>query len=163
MASRIAEDVPAPLRSFAGAVAGMERLWALDRDSATLCMVHGDPHPGNLFFEQDGTPGFLDWQRLMQCDWAHDVAYFIIGNLDVSACVAHERDLLAGYLQQLAAQGVSAPDWDDAWLDYRRHAMYGLVWNVVPPVMQPAEVCEIEARRFNAAARRLDVHDALFA
>lgn len=159
----VAADLPAPLRTFAGAAAGMERLWTYDRESRRLCMVHGDPHPGNLFFEQDGTPGFLDWQRLMQCDWAHDVAYFIIGCLDIDACVAHERDLLAGYLQELAARGVAAPGWDEAWLDYRRHAMYGLVWNVVPPVMQPAEVCAVAARRFNAAARRLAVHEALFA
>jgi hypothetical protein len=41
--------------------------------------------------------------------------------------------------------------------------MYGLVWNVVPPVMQLAEVCAVAARRFNAAARRLGVHEALFA
>lgn len=163
MTSAVADPIPAPLRTYAGAAAGMERLWALDRASTDLCMVHGDAHPGNLFFEQDGTPGFLDWQRFMQCDWAHDVSYFLIGSLDVDVCAAREQDLLADYLTALAREGAPAPDWSSAWLSYRRHAMYGLVWNVVPPTMQPRAVCEMEARRFNAAARRLDTHEALFA
>lgn len=155
-------DIPAPLRTHAGATAGMQRLWALDRVSQARCMVHGDAHPGNLFFEQNGEPGFLDWQRFMQCDWAHDVAYFLIGGMDAEACAAAERDLVSFYLDALQQQGVDAPAWDEAWLSYRRHAMYGLVWNVVPPRMQPAEVCEVEARRFNAAVKRLDTYQALF-
>lgn len=162
MQSPLAADLPSPLRTHAGAVAGMERLWALDRVSQTRCMVHGDAHPGNLFFEQDGEPGFLDWQRFMQCDWGHDVAYFLIGGMEADACAAAERDLVAFYLDALAKAGVCAPSWDEAWLSYRRHAMYGLVWNVVPPRMQPLEVCEAEARRFNAAVQRLETYEALF-
>jgi hypothetical protein len=155
-------DVPEALRHYEAAVAGMERLWELDRQSNNLCMVHGDAHPGNLFFEQDGTPGFLDWQRLMQSDWGHDVAYFVIGCMDMDESARHEESLLRGYLEELESQGVRDLDWDQAWLSYRRHAMYGLVWNTVPPVMQPPEVCELEALRFNAAVKRLETHDALF-
>lgn len=162
MESALADPIPAHLRSHAGAVAGMERLWALDRSSSTLCMVHGDAHPGNLFFEHDGEPGFLDWQRLMQCDWAHDVAYFLICSMESEACAAAERDLLAFYLDALGRAGVTPPSWEEAWLSYRRHAMYGLVWNVVPARMQPAEVCAAAAARFNAAVRRLDTYEALF-
>ena len=162
MQSPLAAHLPAPLRTHEGAVAGMERLWALDRASQTRCMVHGDAHPGNLFFEQDGEPGFLDWQRFMQSDWGHDVAYFLIGSMEAEACAAAERELLAFYLDALVNAGVNAPSWDEAWLSYRRHAMYGLVWNVVPPRMQPLEVCEAEAQRFNAAVTRLGTHEALF-
>ena len=141
--------------------AGMETLWEIDRRSERLCMVHGDAHPGNLFFEQDGRPGFLDWQRLMQCDWAHDVNYFLLSSLEVETCAAHEEDLLRHYLGARAGLGVAPMDWDDAWLSYRQHTMYGLIWNVVPPTMQPAEVCEAVAIRFNAAAGRHDLADVL--
>jgi len=162
MTSPVAAGLPEAFHTYEAAEAGMERLWALDRESQHLCMVHGDAHPGNLFFEHDGTPGFLDWQRFMQSDWAHDVSYFLIGSMDAGECATHERDLVTHYLKALTAQGVAAPDWDEAWLSYRRHAMYGLVWNVVPATMQPAAVCEMEALRFNAAVLRLDTHDALF-
>lgn len=162
MAAPVAANLPPVFHTYEAAEAGMERLWALDRESQHRCMVHGDAHPGNLFFEHDGTPGFLDWQRFMQSDWAHDVSYFLIGSMDAEECAAHERDLVAHYLKALASFGVTSPSWDEAWLSYRRHAMYGLVWNVVPPTMQPAEVCEMEAQRFNAAVERLDTHAALF-
>ena len=52
-------------------------------------------------------------------------------------------------------------DREEAWLSYRRHTMYGLVWNIVPSAMQTPETCEAIARRFNAAARRHDLLNAL--
>lgn len=161
MAAPAARDIPDAWRDVANVRAGMEALWALDRHSPALCMVHGDAHPGNLFFEQDGRPGFLDWQRLMQCDWAHDVNYFLVSCLGVEACAAHEEDLLRYYLAARAAAGVPPMRWDEAWLSYRQHSMYGLIWNVVPPTMQPAAVCEAVAIRFNAAAGRHDLAGVL--
>lgn len=161
MASDTARDLPEAFHAHDVAVAAMTRLWELDRASANLCMVHGDPHPGNLFYEQDGTPGFLDWQRLMQCDWAHDVNYFMVSSLSVEDCAEHEEALVRHYLKTLAEQGVAAPAWDEAWLSYRQHAAYGLVWNIVPPVMQPKEIVDVEAMRFNAAVARLDTYEAV--
>lgn len=163
MSQPSAADLPAAFHSIERVRAGMERLWQLDRDSDGLCMVHGDAHPGNLFFEQDGRPGFLDWQRLMQCDWAHDVNYLLVSSMAIEPCAAAERQLLDHYLQAREAQGVPVVDREDAWRSYRQHSMYGLIWNVVPPVMQPAEVVREVAARFNAAARRHDLEAILFA
>lgn len=146
--------LPQALRSAAAVRTGMEALWSYDRNSTALCMVHGDAHPGNMFFEQDGKPGFLDYQRLMQCDWAHDVNYFMVASMTVEDAVSCERDLLAHYLRELRGLGVPELAFDAAWDSYRRHTMYGLVWNVVPPVMQTPEVCATVAARFNAAAAR---------
>lgn len=156
-----ARELPRALHDLERVCAAMESVWAFDRQSTARCMVHGDPHPGNLFFEQSGTPGFLDWQRLMQCDWAHDVAYFLISSLDVADSAAAEQDLLREYLRERDSLGVPSMTWEDAWNSYRLHAVYGLVWNVVPTVMQKTEVVEIEARRFNAAAERLNVVEVL--
>lgn len=149
------------LRDVARIRAGMEALWEIDRRSEGLCMVHGDAHPGNLFFEQSGRPGFLDWQRLMQCDWAHDVNYLLVSSMAIDDCAAHEQGLVRHYLDEREAQGVPPMDWDSAWLSYRQHTMYGLIWNVVPPTMQPPEVCDAVANRFNAASARHDVMEAL--
>lgn len=154
-------DLPAAFQDVATVRAGMERLWELDRQSDALCMVHGDAHPGNMFFEQDGKPGFLDYQRVMQCDWAHDVNYFLLSSVTAEDTAAHERELLEEYLQAREALGVPKMDRDEAWLSYRRHTMYGLVWNIVPAAMQTTETCEAISRRFNAAAKRHDLLNAL--
>lgn len=154
-------ELPAEFEDVATVRAGMERLWEMDRQSDALCMVHGDAHPGNMFFEQDGKPGFLDYQRVMQCDWAHDVNYFLLSSVAADDAAAHERELLEEYLQTREALGVPKMDRDEAWLSYRRHTMYGLVWNIVPAAMQTAETCEAISRRFNAAAQRHDLLNAL--
>ena len=159
--TRTGAVLPPAFQCGAGVRAGMERLWHYDRTSDALCMVHGDAHPGNMFFEQDGRPGFLDFQRLMQCDWAHDVNYFLTASCDSDDMAVHERDLLQRYLESREALGVPYMDRDEAWLSYCRHTMYGLVWNAVPAAMQTEETCAIISRRFNAAAARHDVARAL--
>jgi hypothetical protein len=163
MARPSAAELPRAFHDVQRVREGMERLWAIDRNSDALCMVHGDAHPGNLFFDSDGRPGFLDWQRLMQCDWAHDVNYLLVSSMAIEPCAARERDLLEHYLLAREAQGVPAMDREKAWRSYRQHSMYGLIWNVVPPVMQPLEVVREVAARFNAAARRHEFEPLLFA
>ncbi len=158
----MAADLPVEMRGEEAALRGMALLSAYDAASKTLCVNHGDPHPANLFFEPDGAPGLLDWQRLMQCDWGHDVTYFTIGAMEPGECARHERDLLAHYLRELSTYDVAAPDFDAAWLSYRKHAMYGLVWVVVPPKLHRIEAIEIMASRFCAAFRRLRTYDVLF-
>ena len=159
--ARDGATLPAELQTGAAARAGMEKLWAYDRASDALCMVHGDAHPGNMFFEQDDRPGFLDYQRLMQCDWAHDINYFLVSSCDAGEMATHERTLIDGYLQAREELGVPVMDRDAAWLSYRRHTMYGLVWNVVPAAMQTEETCAIISSRFNAAAARHELARAL--
>lgn len=153
--------LPTALHDVRAIHAGMERLWELDRNSQHLCLVHGDAHPGNMFWEQDGRPGFLDYQRVMQCDWAHDVNYFLISSCSAEDMSRHERDLLEDYLAAREALGVPLMARDEAWLSYRQHTMYGLVWNAVPPAMQTEETCATIAARFNAAAARHDLVAAL--
>lgn len=154
MSKPAASALPAPLREVSNIRAGMERLWAFDLASDQRCMVHGDAHTGNMFFEQDGRPGFLDFQRFMQCDWAHDVNYFLISAMAVEDAVAHEAELLEHYLKALHAAGGPELDRADAEHRYRLHTMYGLIWNVVPPTMQTEETVSTIATRFNAAAVR---------
>ena len=154
-------SVPDEYRSRDAIRRAYGRLWELER-RGTACMLHGDPHLGNMFFELDGRPGFLDWQRVMQGHWAHDVAYFTISALEPEVAAAHERDLLRHYLARLARFGGPELDVGEAMLAYRRQAVHGLVWVINPLTMQPEEVNTINATRFGAAVARLDSWSALF-
>ena len=98
----------------------------------------------------------------MQCDWGHDVTYFTIGAMESDECARQERDLVAHYLRELSAHVVAAPDFESAWLSYRKNAMYGLVWVVVPPKLHRIEAIEILASRFCTAFRRLGTYEILF-
>ncbi len=154
-------EVPDVYRSREAIRRAYGRLWELERRS-TPCMLHGDAHLGNMFFELDGRPGFLDWQRVMQGHWAHDVAYFTISALEPELAAAHESELLRGYLTELARAGGPELAPDEAWLAYRRQAVHGLVWVINPLTMQPEAVNTTNARRFGAAVTRLDSWSALF-
>jgi hypothetical protein len=155
------QHVPDQYRSREAIRRAYARLWELER-RGTPCLLHGDPHLGNMFFEPDGKPGFLDWQRVMQGEWAHDVAYFTISALEPDVCAAHERELVARYLDRRQEFGAPAMAFDDAFLAYRRQAVHGLVWVINPLTMQPEEVNSTNAGRFGAAVQRLDSWSALF-
>ena len=141
--------------------AGLRAQW---RRSVEIPQVfsHGDAHLGNMFFERDGRPGFLDWQGWQEGPYMHDVAYSIIGNLAVADRRGAERDLLAGYLEALKANGVAnPPSREEAWEAYRCHAMHGFMWAFTPVEMQPEEIVTAEGDRFGAAVVDLDTFGAL--
>jgi len=114
--------------------------------------VHGDAHLGNTYLDADGRPGFLDWGGVTAGHWAREVCYFLAGALSTDDRRAHERDLLAGYLDALTELGVTAaPVADEAWLDYRRHLVHGLLWFLCPTQMQPEAIINANVARFGAA------------
>ncbi|NUU25828.1 MAG: phosphotransferase [Streptomycetaceae bacterium] len=126
------------------------------------CLLHGDTHLGNLYLGADGRPGLLDWQTVWRGNWAHDVTYFLVSALDVADRRAAERDLLRHYLDRLAAHGVAAPRFADAWDDYRRYVAYGLfIWVINPVEAQPEEVNIPNITRFTTAADDLETFAAL--
>ena len=141
--------------------AGLEANWKqVDTGPQTFC--HGDPHQGNLFFEPDGTPGYLDFQAYVRCAALHDLNYLVVGGLSPEDRRRHDRDLLDVYLDDLRALGV--PDiWprEEAWDRFRRHTMHGMMWFLSPIEMQPAEVCEAHGWRFGSAAADYDLANLL--
>ena len=161
MAKRRCEAMTGSYRDRDRILAGLRSQWRQSLDIAQ-CFSHGDAHLGNMYFEPDGKPGFLDWQAWQEGPYMHDVAYSIIGNLTVDDRRAHQKDLLASYLSALATEGVSdAPSHDDAWEAYRRHAMHGFMWAFTPVEMQPEEIVTAEGDRFGAAVADLDTFGAL--
>lgn len=155
-----AASVPAPLRNREHMVQLVRNLWDGDT-KGPHCLLHGDAHLGNMFFERDGAPGFLDWQTTQRGAWAHEYTYFLVGALSIEDRRAHERALLEHYLAALRSHGVDAPSFDAAWLSYRRHTAHGVLWVVCPLEMQPLDVIEANVTRFTAAMTDLDAASAL--
>lgn len=139
--------------------------WAMIDDMASAnpgAVLHGDAHPGNSFFDTDGSPGFYDWQTLSFGPWGHDVSYYIASALAVEDRRKSDRDLIRHYLEALRGNGVTAPpSFDEAWLVMRRYIAYGLhIWATNPVEFQPEDVCTAMTTRLGVAAEDYEFFDA---
>ena len=125
----------------------MEQLRVVDR-AGPFCLLHGDAHLGNLYFDRDRKAGLLDWQSVRKGPWAHDVTYLLISSLDMLDRRAWEAPLLRHYLAALSDLGVDAPSFDEAWHAYRQQIIYGLYYWLVNPIEFQLEVnnCAVAAR-----------------
>jgi aminoglycoside phosphotransferase (APT) family kinase protein len=139
--------------------AALKALWRME-DASECTVTHGDAHLGNTYIDADGRPAFLDWQCVHAAPYMHDVAYFMTGALSVADRRTHERNLLGEYLGRLAASDGPTIGFDHAWQDYRQHTLYGYIWVLTNPKMQPQE-------RINAMSERhvtaIDDHDSITA
>ena len=116
------------------------------------CMIHGDTHLGNLFIYEDGSPGFFDAQ-VARTAWHHEVSYHIACALDLADRRRWEGALLERYLVALRAEGIDAPDFEAAWLDYRRSLAWGLFVFLTNEIrFQTESVNTAYAARFSQAA-----------
>ena len=152
--------IPSLLRDRKRVLEAIHSMLAMN-DRLPECLLHGDPHLGNMYFLADGSVGFLDWQRMMRGPWIWDVAYTLCGFLSTEDRRIHEKTLLAGYLSELAALGVRAPGFEEAWLLYQAQLFYGMVWSVVPPGTQPEDVIESVCTRFALAIADHDAFGAV--
>ncbi len=116
--------LPIGIKDAARLSAAMRRLGE-SVDDGRVCLVHGDAHAGNVYLGADGSVGLIDWQVVHWGSWACDVAYHIAAVLSVEQREEAERELLAYYLERLAAYGGRPPPWDEAWASYRRFLIYG--------------------------------------
>jgi hypothetical protein len=152
LAGPTAEHVPAPFRDRERMSRWVPVLWSLDTE-VPKCFLHGDAHLGNTYTDAHGRPGFLDWQGIRAGHWGREICYFLAGALSIEDRRNHEQPLLRDYLAALAAHRADPlPDWDEAWLTYRRHMLHGLLWFLCPTQMQPLEIINANVARFGAAA-----------
>ena len=108
--------------------------------------------------------GFLDWQLMVRGRWAHDVTYILTTGLSTELRRAHERDLLAFYLDELRRHGVEdPPDPNEAWLRYRQAAIWGLVigWLITPTENYGEAITAANIARLVAAVEDLETLEAL--
>lgn len=90
------------------------------------CLIHGDTHLGNLYFEQDGTPGFFDALPRREPGMV-EVTYHIVNALDPLVRRANDRDLVAHYRNELLKNGVKAPSLDEMMHQYAEFLHYGFI------------------------------------
>ena len=123
-------------------------------------VIHGDTHVGNVFLDGDRRPALTDWQLVQHGHWSIDVGYHIASALEPGERAGAERDLLAHYLDRLRAEGVDAPTFDAAWLEYRRGVAYGFYLWAITLFVQP-DIIEALLHRLGSAALDLESYAAL--
>jgi Phosphotransferase enzyme family len=92
-------------------------------DTPPHTVMHGDAHPGNMYF-CGGKVGLLDWQAVRRGHPSRELAYTLITSLTPEDRRATQRDLLDDYRRALAAAGGPDLDRDELWLRYRQGALY---------------------------------------
>jgi Ser/Thr protein kinase RdoA (MazF antagonist) len=96
----------------------------IDRPPHTV--MHGDAHPGNVYF-RGGAAGLLDWQAVRRGHPSRELAYTLITGMETTDRRTHERELLDVYRGALSAAGGPDLDGDELWNRYREAALYGYV------------------------------------
>lgn len=128
-----------------------DMLHEIERRGPT-CLIHGDTHLGNSYLDADGKPGFFD-PSVCRAHWSIEVAYCIVGSLDIADRRNWERGLLAIYIEELARGGVSAPSFEEAYDSYRCSIFMGYLYFVVNSTdFQPSVVNTRGSMRFGMAA-----------
>jgi aminoglycoside/choline kinase family phosphotransferase len=154
------EHLPRSVLSAERLHAGLRALAKHSADYAP-CMCHGDFHAGNLYIDAQGQPGVLDWQMLMQANWALDVAYHFATILTVEDREAAEKDLLRHYLDRLRAYGVEPPSWEEAWMQYRVNMVYGYYQWAVTRFVRPQTIIYEFVRKLGLALVSLESYELL--
>jgi aminoglycoside/choline kinase family phosphotransferase len=116
---------------------------------------HGDFRLDNLLFDaSDGTVpvAVVDWQSVAAAPGVIDVSYFLGNSMQEADRLAHERDLVTDYHEQLMAYGVENYPFEECWREYQAHALFGLVLTI--PVSMSVQTTERGDAMFGAMARR---------
>lgn len=102
------------------------RRWAPLLDLGHPAVLHGDPHPGNLYLLGERV-GLLDWQAVRRGNGQRDASYLMVLGLDIDDRRRSEQDLLEHYRGELARAGGPRVTSDAAWLVHRRMVAYAYV------------------------------------
>jgi Phosphotransferase enzyme family len=130
-------------------------------------MTHGDWRADNLLFEPDGSVAALDFQLIGTGRGTYDLAYFITQSLDRADASQHEQALFDRWRAAVEAAGVDPADNATAWEDYRKAALFCLVYPVVAwRGMDAGDPRQVDLAttmldRFDRAVAELDLTDLL--
>ncbi|MCK0177413.1 phosphotransferase [Mycobacterium sp. 852013-51886_SCH5428379] len=128
----------------------------IDRPPHTV--MHGDAHPGNVYF-RDGAAGLLDWQAVRRGHPGRELAYTLVTSMTADDRRLHQRELLEHYRSTLRAHRGPALDGDDLWHRYRQGALYAYVAALITAGMggmQDEDIALEGLRRAVAALEDLD-------
>ncbi len=156
-ARRMAErsDIPVQVGSF---IDENYRAAAQLIDRPPHTIMHGDAHPGNVYF-RNGTAGLLDWQVVRRGHPSRELAYTVVTSMTPEDRQESQRDLLDVYRHALAAGGGPDLDRDVLWHRYRQGALYAYVAALITAGMGGMQNDDIACeglRRGVAALQELD-------
>jgi hypothetical protein len=132
-------------------------------DTPPHTVMHGDAHPGNMYFH-GGKAGLLDWQAVRRGHPSRELAYTLITSLTPEDRQASQRELLDDYRRALLAAGGPELERDDLWLRFRQAALYAYVAPLITTGMGGMQLEDIAMeglRRGVAALDDLETVDAL--
>ncbi len=124
-------------------------------DTPPHTVMHGDAHPGNMYF-RDGRAGLLDWQAVRRGHPSRELAYTLITSLTPEDRRAAQRGLLDDYRRALVAAGGPELDRDDLWLRYRQGALYAYVAPLITAGMGGMQVEAIAMEGLRRGVEALD-------
>ncbi|MGO8768014.1 phosphotransferase [Mycobacterium sp.] len=151
---RLAErtTIPVDKGSF---IADNYRAVAALIDTPPHTVMHGDAHPGNMYF-YGGKAGLLDWQAMRRGHPSRELAYTLITSLTPEDRRAAQRDLLDDYRRALAAAGGPDLDSDNLWLRFRQGALYAYVAPLITAGMGGMQVEDIAIEGLRRGVEALD-------
>lgn len=124
-------EVPAPIQAVRGRFnAAIPGLLA-DLAQAPTTVIHGDYRADNLVFGDDGAVAAFDFQLIGTGSGSYDLAYFVTQSLPPELASAEERGLFDRWTAGLVAGGVPEGDLGRLWEDYRKAALFCLVYPIV--------------------------------
>ncbi|ORB73503.1 phosphotransferase [Mycobacterium scrofulaceum] len=124
-------------------------------DTPPHTVMHGDAHPGNMYFH-GGKAGLLDWQAVRRGHPSRELAYTLITSLTPEDRQATQRELLDDYRRALAAAGGPELDRDDLWLRFRQGALYAYVAPLITAGMGGMQVEDIAIEGLRRGVAALD-------
>jgi hypothetical protein len=148
---------------FSDAMAGL----LADLAAGPSTMIHGDYRADNLFFDTDGSVALLDFQLLGEGSAAYDLAYFVTQSISADVAADHERALFDRWEERLREEGVPAGDLGGMWADYRKAALFCLVYPIVASRgmdfedPRQLELVRLMNERFARAVDQLELVDLL--
>ncbi len=151
---RLAERTDIPVSSGAF-IADNYRAVAALIDNPPHTVMHGDAHPGNMYF-YGGKAGLLDWQAVRRGHPSRELAYTLITSLTPEDRRATQRELLDDYRRALTAAGGPELDRDDLWLRFRQGALYAYVAPLITAGMGGMQVENIAMEGLRRGVEALD-------
>lgn len=160
-ARRLAERTSIPARTGQFIIDHYRAVAALvDRGPHTV--MHGDAHPGNVYF-RDGKAGLLDWQAVRRGHPSRELAYTLVTSMTTAARVENQRDLLDIYREALHAAGGPDIDRAELWRRYRQAAMYAYIATVITAGMGGMQDDDIALEGLGRAVAALQDLDTVYA
>jgi hypothetical protein len=158
-ARRIAEktDIPVQKGRF---IDNNYRAVAALIDAPPNTVMHGDAHPGNVYF-RNGAAGLLDWQAVRRGHPSRELAYTLVTGMTTADRQASERELLDDYRRALASAGGPDLDRDDLWDRYRQSALYAYVAALITAGMGGMQVENIAMEGLRRSVAALDDLDTV--